>query len=506
MDDLPKDKAFLRELLIPTLSSVEKLCAVWDDLSTETQLFILTRIRGDFEDRYLSQRYPNDLLEKIELKALESNNEFIRYKAAKALYKTYEPSDEEILINKQIDDDPSDLVKYVSFEGRMPDYESYFSEPKALRQARFRKFTFGMGGDFIANFVSYLLDNNLINNKDREDELYHILSGYAQSANFKEGLRKEPEIDGYLEYRKGEDLEALWNLVPKLPISSAYILVKALPEKAGFRNFNIDFWRDKFTNNLLLDEFLWREDIGLSDFRKEIFWRDKRPEKKDDLYYDRQQWDAACSSNFSLEGEDFDKLLNLPKDEKIERLKVLGDQITNISLEYFLVIKYSIKEFEKEEDRLYDYESYALNKHIADRLKVVYDRGEFAESELTKFRLAYLAKKSLSWKSEEDVEIDTYDDRLNFLYIENPKNFWDAYQKISKKWVERPDKHFHYDLPNSLLPKVYDYEEDYLDEEESNMDEAEKTVKEIDKLAHRNLTLNYLKLVIALLILILIFK
>jgi hypothetical protein len=117
-----------------------------------------------------------------------------------------------------------------------------------------------------------------------------------------------------------------------------------------------------------------------------------------------------------------------------------------------------------------------------------------------------LAKKSLSWKSEEDVEIDTYDDRLNFLYIENPKNFWDAYQKISKKWVERPDKPFHYDLPNSLLPKVYDYEEDYLDEEESNMDEAEKTVKEIDKLAHRNLTLNYLKLVIALLILILIFK
>jgi len=35
MCKIPKDKAFLKELLIPALSSVEKLCAVWDDLNAD---------------------------------------------------------------------------------------------------------------------------------------------------------------------------------------------------------------------------------------------------------------------------------------------------------------------------------------------------------------------------------------------------------------------------------------------------------------------------------------
>jgi hypothetical protein len=505
MDDLPKDKAFLRELLIPTLSSVEKLCAVWDGLNIETQLFIFSQIKGDFEDRYLPARYPNYLLKKIQLKALESSNEFVRYKAAKALYRTCQPSDEEILINKQIDNDSSNLVKYISFEGSKPDGESYFSEPKALRQARFREFTFGMGGDFLATFILSLLDNNLINSEDREDELYYILSEYTQSEKFKEDFRKTLEIDGYLEYSKGKSLGALWTLVPKLPKAAAHILITTLPEKTVMSLDILDGIVNKLSNEQL-QELLWRKDIGLESFRKKVFWRGKRPVKEDSFLDNGHEWQAACWTNFTIDDEDFNKLLSLPADEKIERLKTLGDSATTLSLEYYLAIKYTIKELEKNTNKLYDYEDYSLESHIKDRLKVVYDRGEFAESELTKFRLAYLAKKSLSWKSEEDVEIDTYDDRLNFLYIENPKNFWDAYQKISKKWVERPDKPFHYDLPNSLLPKVYDYEEDYLDEEESNMDEAEKTVKEIDKLAHRNLTLNYLKLVIALLILILIFK
>lgn len=506
MSNFPKDKLFLKELLIPTLGSVDKLCAVWDDLSTETQLFILIQIEGDFEDRHLPQRYPNDLLEKIQLKALESNNEFIRYKAAKALYKTYEPNEKEALVNKRIDNDPCDLVKYASFEGRKPDGESYFSEPKALRQARFREFNLFMGGKFLADFVSYLLDNDLINNNDREDELYHILFEYVQSEKFKEDFRKESEIDGYLEYNKGFDLECLWNLIPKLPTSSAHILVEFLPEKAGFRDFNIDFWRDKFTNNFLLDEFLWRKDIRLSDFRKEVFWRDKRPEDKDTN--DRHEWNSACSNNFTVEDEDFDKLLTLPRGEKIERMKVLAGYANDVSLEYLLIIKYTLKELENDDDPFDEDIAYSLDSNISNRLKIVNKRGRYNQDEIIRFRLAYLAKKSLSWKSEEDVKADTYagDDSLNFLYIKNPKNSWDAYQKISEKWSDGIIL-TEQGLFNPLLAPVYLYEKNPVSFEQPDEEESiEGRRGRVERLAFRNDILNYLKLVIVLLVTVLIVK
>lgn len=506
MSNFPKDKLFLKELLIPTLSSVDKLCSVWDDLSIETQLFIFSQIEGGCEDRHLPQRYPNDLLEKIQLKALESNNEFIRYKAAKALYKTYEPNEKEALVNKRIDNDPSDLVKYASFEGRKPDGESYFSEPKALRQARFREFNLFMGGKFLVDFVSYLLDNDLINNNDREDELYHILFEYVQSKKFKEDFRKEPEIDGYLEYNKGLDLECLWNLIPKLPTSSAHILVESLPEKAGFRDFNIDFWRDKFTNNFLLDEFLWRKDIRLSDFRKEVFWRDKRPEDKGTI--NRHEWESACSNNFTIEDEDFDKLLTLPREEKIERMKVLAEYANDISLEYFLIIKYTLKELENDDDPFDEYFAYSLDSNISNRLKIVNKRERYNQDELIRFRLANLAKKSLFWKSEEDVAVDTYagDDRLNFLYIENPKNSWDAYKRISEKWLS-DIKASEQGLFNPLLAPVNSYEENpFFFEQPEEEESIDGRRGRIERLAFRNDILNYLKLVIVLLVVVLIVK
>jgi hypothetical protein len=506
MSNFPKDRLFLKELLIPTLGSVDKLCSAWDGLNIETQLFIFSQIEGDFEDRYLPQRYPDYLLRKIQLKALESKNEFVRYKAAKALYKSYEPDKEEMLINKRIDNDPSDLVKYVSFEGSMADSESYFSEPKALRQARFRGYTFGMNSDYLASFILSLLDGDLINTKDREDELYYILSEYTQSSKFKEDFRKTREIDGYLEYSKGESLKDLWNLVPKLPISSAHILVTELPEKAGLSNFNIDFWRDKFTNNLLLDEFLWRKDIRLPDYRKEIFWKDKRPEDKDS--YNHHEWLSACSSNFTIEDKDFDKLSTFPRDEKIERMKVLVEYASNISLEYLLIIKYTLKELENDDDAFDEYFNFSFEDNISNRIKIINKRERYNRDELIRFRLAYLAKKSLSWKSEEDVEADTYagDDRLNFLYIKNPKNSWDAYQKISEKWLAGV-KPLEQGLFNPLLAPVYPYEKDFVSLEQPDEEESvEGRSGRIERLAFRNDILNYLKLVIVLLVAVLIVK
>ena len=224
------------------------------------------------------------------------------------------------------------------------------------------------------------------------------------------------------------------------------------------------------------------------------------------------KWHSACSNNFSIDDKEFDKLLKLPRGETIERLKVLAEFASDISLEYLLIIKYTLKELENDDDLFDEYFNYSLNSNISNRVDSVRDRGVYGHDELIRFRLAYLAKKSLSWKSEDDVGVDTYagDDRLNFLYLKNPKDIWDAYKKISKKWLDKvlPSEKESF---NSLLPEVYEYEEYWENENDDNKDEAvdeTREVAEAERLLFRNDVLGYFKgvkiLLITLLCLVLI--
>ena len=72
VSDLPK---YIEDLLIETPSSVTKLCAAWDGLSTETQIRILTEIKNG--------NYTGYVTDKIYVKAVKSNNPYVRYLAAR---------------------------------------------------------------------------------------------------------------------------------------------------------------------------------------------------------------------------------------------------------------------------------------------------------------------------------------------------------------------------------------------------------------------------------------
>jgi hypothetical protein len=63
--------------LWPTPGAVAKLVAAWDGISTESQILILTKLT-------VSER-PEHLTEKICMKALDSNNAYVRYLAARNL-------------------------------------------------------------------------------------------------------------------------------------------------------------------------------------------------------------------------------------------------------------------------------------------------------------------------------------------------------------------------------------------------------------------------------------
>ena len=83
----------LARLLQPTPSGAAKLIAAWDGLSMESQMMLLTALeRTDF---------PGYLADRILVKALESENDYVRYLAVRKLY----TSDTSTAIKKRIDDE-----------------------------------------------------------------------------------------------------------------------------------------------------------------------------------------------------------------------------------------------------------------------------------------------------------------------------------------------------------------------------------------------------------------
>lgn len=97
--DLPEH---LMELGRLTPSSVSKLLAAWDGLSDETKILILSKLHTS-----------NYLTDKIRINALESENAYIRYLAARDFY-FIDESIEETYLRKKIESDPIPLVMVFS--------------------------------------------------------------------------------------------------------------------------------------------------------------------------------------------------------------------------------------------------------------------------------------------------------------------------------------------------------------------------------------------------------
>ena len=442
-------KKYLEELLKPTPSGNEKLLSAWEGLSIETQIFIISSFEKDDEGLFDWHNYPNYLLRKIRLKALDSANDYVRYKAARKLYCTYDCSEKDIKINQKIENDSSDLVKYSQYE--LSSIESnnpkeFFSLPQGIRLAKFRSPSLF---DDYPSLISQAVNQGIFNTKSKELELYELLKEYVNNPTFKDDFSQELEYDGSSEYYKGKRLTAWWGLVPKLPDIAANVLIEKLPEKTAMSD-GLEGLVDNFSNKQL-NTLLWREDIQLSDFRKKLFWQDKI-ETDSYAIYDKELWAQSCSSNFFLDDDDFSKLLSLEIDEKVERLQILGSYAKDMPLQYLLAIVLILDEVEGVSEHIVTdlYEKEIIQNNIKKRLKVVLSEGD--DYELADFRLVFLASSVQSWESKDFTE-------KWFISLEDVdfNSFWNTYLNLSKRWnlnlatVSEMVKD---------LPKVYEYEND----------------------------------------------
>lgn len=304
---------YFAPLLLPTPSGVAKLIAAWDGLSAESQILILTKLRMTRRAEYLN--------EKVFMKALESANAYVRYLAASGLRVSGVDA-----LRQRIEKDADELVRYSVLESRdtatfalgdsdrLKDADTFFAFPHDARLAIVRSMV--KGGEEIAKCITHAIDHQLKEGGVSEIELFEILCDYVNKPSFREYYASWRDRYGD-EYPGNElrDIRALWALVPKLPEAISYVLIENLPATVAHEQAIRDEM-PKQMNSRQINKLLYRADVVLETFRKEMFWKTEPN--------DFMRLGAAVSHNFNLNVTEFAKILAKPEKERAEILNTLS--------------------------------------------------------------------------------------------------------------------------------------------------------------------------------------
>ena len=492
-NELPE---YLKELVKPTANGIEKLLAAWDGLTSETQV----RLLDEIVHRNLNNAEPNkdSHLNKVFLKALDNKNAYVRFLAARNLYCHENCSDEQNKINERIDNDPVNLVKYSKFDGGSSSFGNEVNDPESnLFELPFeaRLATVGnvaINGKAFAEAIIMATTEDLFNNNNAELELNQVLWEYIENPFFIKRYnkkRREKEFrDPHYWYdndrdeysRFTDELEYLWSVIPKLPESSGLILINNLPSRTPTSVASEPYKEivSELTNRQL-SSLLWRKDIWLNDFRKEIFWREEIKSKEEhNQGFSPRLWTEAVSSHFRLTDEEFSEIFEKPIKEQIERLSILAYHATHLEI-HQLVIVYDILRKEKKGDFLIEtLETIKLIENVVrpyyrlniKRRELGLEETNIAENpEIGKFRLSIIAVNAISWSSHKDARPE----ELEFLFDKRVKqDVWKTYLAFVIA-LEESDIGFK-DLRASGM--FGDWEGEYTQElkKEPTLDELEK--------------------------------
>ena len=455
----PEVPAYVEELMQATPSGIRKLLAAWDGLSPETQILILSR----FDE----VKAPPHLVRRVYIKALDSSNAYVRYLAARKFRFERHLSEEERALKERIENDREPLVKYallenpsslsVMYDDAFKDADSFFALPQEARLAKLRLIV--GGGKWIAELISEAVDKHLKEGTVSEVELYEILADYLTKSTFRERYTDiQQTYDGYNEYTKGSDIESLWELVPKLPASLSILLIENLPEGSGLKTEIPKDVIDAMTDTQL-ELLLSRKDIGLKELRKKLFWEEG----------DRNERirSASIRVNFSLDNDEFSRILAKPAKERIPILEDLGMMARDLRLCIYDAIHDALF---ASDTSLFggDYE-YALlaRDQLKRRLGELEDWER--ESELTDLRLYRLAQSTVPWDSKKTGSSPS--GVLEFLAEEIVAgDTWATFMAFSKAWRRKQDELEGEEDPiaakNNLvryLPRIYEIKGDNTD-------------------------------------------
>jgi len=448
---------YLKELLSPTSINREKIIAVWDGLSYDNQIILLSEIDDIYTSPYfedinrlsggerLTEIPDKDSLNrKLWLKALESDNDFIRFLASKKLYE-YIPIDElsedDKKVNGKIDKDPSNLVKYTKYINPFYFPNNFFDLSLDARLIIVANSTAHNG---LSDVIKKAISEEFFVSTSAEKELNQILWEFVNHPEYQKGYEDSLVWTS-------PAFKELWRLIPELPESSGSILVEKLLHSGsgdipkGLIN--------KFTLKQIGILFE-RKDIEMPEERKEFFFKDIN--KNNEIYLS-----SYCLYNTALTDDEFTKVINTPSNEKYKRLKALAVANDLYLYHYYFIIVLLRENDEDDHTQVLD-DSYWESEpslRITMALDEIYEEiREEAYNDifdgLYKLRLANLVVKSMKWKSEDDVpeELSRYNTALFNKRVK--KDYWQTYlaffDELKLKVL------FYYDFP-----KIPVYESDY---------------------------------------------
>lgn len=417
-DELTALPAHLKPLVAPTPSGVAKLISAWNGLSVETQIRIITSV----DERKLAPY----LLRRVQRKAMDSPNAYVRYLAARKLNVNHNPDEDEKTLRSRIEADPDPLVRHCLLETEHNFFDRYlnnaaafFSLPQEARLAKVRELS--GSGETVASLAGYALDNCVSQGKVSQIELYEILADYLCKPSFREYYQGEVWAGGDVEYGAGKDIEALWELAARVPPKISAVLIDTLPEKAGLGSGIPQGVIDKLTN-WQLERLLWRADIVLAAIRRSIF---ARPTQDPNSFGMLRA--AAVSSNFDLSYDVFTEILARPE---AERAPILSDLTYARDLK--LVFYEALRDVLARDDRQGLQEAPLIECSLARRARAL--SGWRREDELRELRLYIAAREAAPWDSRAQAHLPQGE--LKFLAeLCVPGNTWATFMNFSREWA-----------------------------------------------------------------------
>lgn len=459
----------LDELLQPTPSGVAKLLAAWEGLAPESQILLLAAKKEHPGPAYLYQ--------KIIEKALTSSNAFVRYLAAREINPN--DDDRESVLRGKIDSDPEPLVRYAHLEtdwvgirSEFDDPATFFSLPHEAQLAKVRRLA--SGGETVAKLVSYAVNYLLKDCKISEIELFEILADYLKKAEFRGRYAKDRgSYDGFGEFLAGKDIEALWELVQKVPESISYVLIECLPESAGLSSGIPKHVLDGMSDRQLQTLFD-RPDIGLKELRKQKFLEAAVEEDEEKNYAKDLMLGAATTFAFDLTNDEFSEILSKPDEQRVKILKNLSMNAQDLRLCLYEAIHDAL--FVSEVSPMgtdYEYSEWA-KRSFERKLKEL--KGWQRDNELKELRLYRLAVQAVPWKRGKEGYSPS--DELAFLedaIVEG--DTWTTFAAFSKRWEET---YYRTKKLEKCLPRIWEAGE----EESFILDKGD--VYDTDQLADRD--------------------
>jgi hypothetical protein len=456
-NDIPK---YLEDFLEPTRSSIEKLLSAFDGLSIETQIKLLSKIEGKIN--HWSFPNINYLYKKVFLKAYESPNSYVRYISVRNLVQIMYGDDEEL--NKfiaEVEKDKSSLVRNARYETNskfvLLGEGSFTEQTHDERLARVR--SGHLDGKSFASALKKAARDKLFEDNNAHIELIELIDEYLSNDFNNEDFYMERSeiVDGFIDHSEMQELQALWDVVPKLPDLAGKLLVQKLPNRAKMgREFYKNILNDLTDEQL--ECLLMRRDVVAEEFRKEVFWRDEIPSDNEDEFMPyRQFWSQASLYNFRLSDEEFEKILSLPSKEQQKRLESLS-QAHSLELHQYLAIIRTLQKLDE-----YSWESPYI-VWAEERLKERINQDYFGDKQLILLRLYNLAYESRNWRSSEDL----YSAEEILFPAKVEGDIWKTFQAFIVAFKDS----------NLLLKDLHktDYEDWEEEEEEKDLDGKLATV------------------------------